>query len=63
MELITEIECKMKIGRGPFKYYVINKVGGWGRPNDYVISKKALVFWCCLITGLVGSKKVKILIT
>ena len=22
--------------KGPFKYYVIKKVGGCGRPNDYV---------------------------
>ena len=24
--------------KGPFKYYVIKRVGGWGRPNDYVIT-------------------------
>ena len=24
-------------GKGPFKYYVIKRVGGWGRPNDYLI--------------------------
>ena len=44
-------------------YYVIKKVGGRGRPNYYVISKEGLVYQCCLITGWVGSKKVKILIT
>ena len=24
--------------KGPFKYYVIKRVGGWGRPNDYAIT-------------------------
>ena len=30
--------------KGPFKYYVIKKVGGWVRPNAYV----------CLQGGWVG---------
>ena len=30
--------------KGPFKYYVIKKVGGWARPNTYV----------CLHGGWVG---------
>ena len=30
--------------KGPFKYYVIKKVGGWVRPNAYV----------CLHSGWVG---------
>ena len=24
--------------KGPFKYYVIKRMGGLGRPNDYVIT-------------------------
>ena len=23
---------------GPFKYYIIKELGGWGKPNDYVIT-------------------------
>jgi hypothetical protein len=26
--------------KGPFKYYRITRVGGWGRLNDYVVTKK-----------------------
>ena len=37
--IVTKFE-----GKGPFKYYVIQKVGGWVRPNDYV----------CLLGGWVG---------
>ena len=33
--------------KGPFKYYVIKKVGGWGRQNAYV----------CLQGGWVGVAK------
>ena len=33
--------------KGPFKYYVIKKVGGWGWPNAYV----------CLQGGWVGVAK------
>ena len=33
--------------KGPFKYYVIKKVGGWVRPNAYV----------CLQGGWVGVAK------
>ena len=25
----------MKICKGPFKYYVIKGLGGWGKVNDY----------------------------
>ena len=25
-----------RLSKGPFKYYVIKKVGGWVRPNAYV---------------------------
>ena len=35
LEMMT---MSMKIGRGPFKYYVIKRMGGWGRLNDYVIT-------------------------
>ena len=27
---------KWSLGKGPFKYYVSKKVGGWGWPNAYV---------------------------
>ena len=29
-------------------------MGGWGSPNDYVISKESLVYQCWMITGWVG---------
>ena len=38
---------KKHAGKGPFKYYVIKKVGGWARPNTYV----------CLHGGWVGMGK------
>ena len=37
----TQLKFSMKensdMDKGPFKYYVIKRVGGWDRPNDYVI--------------------------
>ena len=28
---------KYTFSKGPFKYYVIKRVVGWGKPNDYVV--------------------------
>ena len=28
--------CATNLHKGPFKYYVCKKVGGWGMPNAYV---------------------------
>ena len=30
--------------KGPFKYYVIKRMGGWGKPNDYAVTE-----FVCLI--------------
>ena len=30
------LERVVSVHKGPFKYYVIKKVGGWVRPNAYV---------------------------
>ena len=43
------------MAKGLSIYYVIKRVGGWSRLNDYVISiKEGLVYQCCLITGWMG---------
>ena len=41
------IMAKEQFYKGPFKYYVIQKVGGWVRPNTYD----------CLQGGWVGVAK------
>ena len=40
-------DTNVDMHKGPFKYYVIKKVGGWGWPNTYV----------CLQGGWVGVAK------
>ena len=43
----SEFCTQKQITKGPFKYYVSKKVGGWGQPNAYV----------CLQGGWVGLEK------
>ena len=48
MRLVFYIpQINLATTKGPFKYYVIKKVGGWVRPNAYV----------CLQGGWVGVAK------
>ena len=34
----VEISGQSFFSKGPFKYYVIRRMGGLGRPNDYFIA-------------------------
>ena len=47
IQIIIYYYLRAILSKGPFKYYVIKKVGGWVRPNAYV----------CLQGGWVGVAK------
>ena len=54
-QAISEYSHNAKLGQGPFKYYVIKEVGGWGQKMAIFDDLK----YCKLSKEVGGPKKVK----